>query len=723
MKKQLRVLLVEDSEDDTILLLREIQRGGYEPIHVRVDTAEGMREAIASQSWDLVISDYRMPQFSAPAALKVLKESGLDLPFIIVSGKIGEDLAVAAMKAGAHDYLVKGNLSRLMPAIERELRDAEERRIRRDAENAIRMGKMEWEAVIDSVTDLVLLTDIAGTIIRCNRKVIEYLNTDYQALIGKNIRSVFYGDSEEGFTVFPFVPQFHEGIEDVRFPTLKGWFNVSNRPMRTTKSELKGIVHIIKDVTKRKRMEEEKQISDRELLTLHAVAFRLNSKIDSKKIMGDLLLQLHNLLQIDFSSIHLLDNDSLKLKASLGLSRKFKAAIRKLPNYVPWISQVLAGKPFKAESLDKELPADLVRAANEMGMNAWCVVPLKIGTDVMGVLTVAQRDEKSYSDREVFLLTSIASQLAVLIENHTLYARMKEQNEELQRSRDALDDNLHKVQQANIELGRLNAAKNSFIGMASHELKTPITSILGGVEFLLKYSGLSMTPEQLDIFTSVYEGVVQLKSLVDDLLSISRLEADGITPQKRPLNLVPLCREVYETFALPLSKRQIRVEILGDDTPVPVDESFSRLAIRNLLENAIKFTPDGGEIVVSGRIMERPELLGRATDLRRFYPAFPENIGETRVFYRLDVADNGIGIPPEEQLRIFEKFYGVGDIAYHSSGKTDFMSKGSGLGLSIVRGIMDAQNGMVWVEDGAGGRGSVFILLFPMDEGVGNGAR
>ncbi|KAF0218407.1 MAG: multi-sensor signal transduction histidine [Geobacteraceae bacterium] len=715
MKKQLRLLLVEDSEDDTILLLREIERGEYEPIHKRVDTPEAMRSAIAEQSWDLVISDYRMPRFSAPAALKILKESGLDLPFIIVSGKIGEDLAVAAMKAGAQDYLVKGNLARLIPAIERGLRDAEERRVRRDAENAIRVGKMEWEAVIDSVTDLVLLTDIAGTIIRCNRKVIEYFNTDYRKLIGKNIRSVFYGDSEESFTVFPFLPQFQEGIEDVCFPTLKGWFNVSNHPMRTTKSELKGIVHIIKDVTKRKRMEEEKQISDRELLTLHAVAFRLNSKIDSKKIMGDLLLQLHNILQIDFASIHLLDKDSLKLKASLGLSTKFKAAIRKLPNYVPWISQVLAGKPFKAKALDKELPADVVRAASEMGMHAWCVVPLKIGSDVMGVLTVAQRYEKNYSDREVFLLTSIASQLAVLIENHTLYDRMKEKNEELQRSKDALDENLHKVKQANIELGRLNAAKNSFIGMTSHELKTPITSILGGVEFLLKYSGLQMTPEQLDIFSSVYEGVVQLKTLVEDLLSISRLEADGISPQKKPVKLIPLCREVYDTFALPLSKRQIYAEFLGDEAPVPVDEGFSKLAIRNLLENAIKFTPDGGKIIISGRVVGRSEVLGYDMNLQHFYPAFPGNIGETPAFYRLDVTDSGIGIPPEERLRIFEKFYGVGDIAYHSSGKTDFMSKGSGLGLSIVKGIMDAHNGMVWVASGPGGVGSEFTLIFPLE--------
>lgn len=712
MVKELKILLVEDSEDDALLLMREIRRCRYEPVFERVETADAMREALVGQEWDVVISDYKMPQFNAPAALQILKECGHDVPFIIVSGKIGEDLAVAAIKAGAHDYLQKGNLARLVPAIEQELREARDRRCQREADNAIRAGKMEWEAVIDSVSDLVFLTNIDGTIIRCNRKAIEYFDTDYQELIGRNIGTLFYGSASGN--IFRIPVDHLESYDEVCFPSLKGWFHVAICPMRSAK-ELKGLVHVIKDITKSKRMEEEKRISDRELLTLHAVAFRLNSKIGAKKIMNDLLLQLHTILQIDFATIHLLDDNYLKLRAALGLSRKFEAAIKKLPNYVPWLSQVLAGKPYKAKAADGELPADVLAAASEMGMQAWCVVPLKIGQEVMGILMVAHRSEKTYSDREVFLLTSISSQLAVLIENHTLYDRMKEKNEELQRSRQELKDNLLRVKEANQELERLNDAKNSFIGMASHELKTPITSILGGVEFLLKYSGLQMTPEQLDIFTSVYEGVTQLKILVDDLLSISRLEADGITLQKRPLNMIPLCREVFDSFALPLSKRCIKVDIWGDDSYIAVDEAFSKLAVRNLLENAIKFTPDGGSITVSGRIIDASQLLQEQDVLECFYPGVCSHIYGSSSFYRLEVCDSGIGIPIEERLRVFEKFYGIGDIAYHSSGKTEFMSKGTGLGLAIVKSIMEAHGGLVWITAGPGGVGSVFNLLFPAE--------
>lgn len=139
MSKLLRVLIVEDSEDDAELLAIALERGGYNVIHRRVDNRIDMQTALKeSQPWDIVLADYSMPQFSAIAALELLKEYQLDLPFVIVSGKIGEDTAVSAMKAGAHDYLVKGKLSRLIPAVERELREAVLREEYRSAQRRLR---------------------------------------------------------------------------------------------------------------------------------------------------------------------------------------------------------------------------------------------------------------------------------------------------------------------------------------------------------------------------------------------------------------------------------------------------------------------------------------------------------------------------------------------------------------------------------------------------------
>src|SRR2546428_8207098 len=137
MHVPLRVLIAEDSEDDARLLLRELQRAGYQPTHERVDKPAAMTSALDRHAWDLVIGDYSMPAFSGPAALALLRARDLDTPFIFVSGTIGEDVAVEAMKAGAQDFLTKGNLRRLIPAIQRELRDTEVRRERRRAQTAL----------------------------------------------------------------------------------------------------------------------------------------------------------------------------------------------------------------------------------------------------------------------------------------------------------------------------------------------------------------------------------------------------------------------------------------------------------------------------------------------------------------------------------------------------------------------------------------------------------
>jgi len=143
MATPLRLLIVEDSSDDVKLLVRELQRGGYQPVYEQVESAPAMQAALERQTWDAVVSDHSAPQFNSFAVLELLKASRLDMPFIIVSGTIGEERAVQAMKAGAHDYVLKGNLKRLVPALTRALADAEERRARRAAERALREGQQQ----------------------------------------------------------------------------------------------------------------------------------------------------------------------------------------------------------------------------------------------------------------------------------------------------------------------------------------------------------------------------------------------------------------------------------------------------------------------------------------------------------------------------------------------------------------------------------------------------
>lgn len=169
MEKSLKVLVVEDSEDDVQLLLRELKRGGYLVQYQRVELAEDMSRLLKEHVWDLVISDYSMPRFNALKALETLKASGLDLPFIIISGTIGEDVAVSAMKAGAHDYLLKGNLTRLTPVIQRELREAQEREGRQRADEALRQTEERYRDLVENARDIIYEHDLDGNYTASNK--------------------------------------------------------------------------------------------------------------------------------------------------------------------------------------------------------------------------------------------------------------------------------------------------------------------------------------------------------------------------------------------------------------------------------------------------------------------------------------------------------------------------------------------------------------------------
>jgi two-component system cell cycle sensor histidine kinase/response regulator CckA len=149
----LRVLIVEDSEDDVLLVLRQLRRSGYEPSFERVDTAPALRAALAQENWDVVIADFSLPRFDGLQALDLVRQSGIDLPFILVSGTIGEDVAVAAMKAGAHDYVLKDNLARLGPAVDRELQEAQERLARRQAEHSLRESEARFRKMAENIQD------------------------------------------------------------------------------------------------------------------------------------------------------------------------------------------------------------------------------------------------------------------------------------------------------------------------------------------------------------------------------------------------------------------------------------------------------------------------------------------------------------------------------------------------------------------------------------------
>ena len=147
--RSLRVLIVDDSEHDTFLLLRELTRGGFDSTWKRIETADALREALETQAWELIVSNDSMPSFSALQAVEVLRQSGRDVPFIVISGTVSEQIAIDALKSGASDFMAKSNFARLVPAIERELREASSRRERTGAMDALRESEERYRVLFE----------------------------------------------------------------------------------------------------------------------------------------------------------------------------------------------------------------------------------------------------------------------------------------------------------------------------------------------------------------------------------------------------------------------------------------------------------------------------------------------------------------------------------------------------------------------------------------------
>ncbi len=198
MTNPLRVLIVEDDEDDAELLLRELRRAGYDLKALRVETLDAMRSALDHQTWDIIFSDYSLPRFSGLAALELHRERSLNIPFIILSGTIGEGTAVAAMKAGASDYIMKGNLARLIPAVQRELREAQ-----------VRMDR-KWAEVVQSALYVISKAANANVDLANFYRLVHAVLDEM--MDAKNFYVALYQDDAEEVT-FPYYPnQFNAAL-------------------------------------------------------------------------------------------------------------------------------------------------------------------------------------------------------------------------------------------------------------------------------------------------------------------------------------------------------------------------------------------------------------------------------------------------------------------------------------------------------------------------------
>jgi len=255
MSRVLQVLYIEDSKRDAALLTRYLKAAGFDLIYDRVETPAAMKEALKKRAWDVILCDYSMPHFNALGALALLREMDLDIPFIIISGTVGEAVAVKAMRAGAHDYFLKDNLTRLAAAIERELREAENRRARRLAEAAQEASEVELHALFTAMTDLILVLDAEGRYLKIAPTDPTYLYKPSAELIGKTLHEVFSTEQADFFLAHIRRAlgerRAHRVEYSLRIEGAEIWFDGCVSPLSRDSA-----LWIARDITERKRAEE-----------------------------------------------------------------------------------------------------------------------------------------------------------------------------------------------------------------------------------------------------------------------------------------------------------------------------------------------------------------------------------------------------------------------------------------------------------------------------------
>ena len=339
-------------------------------------------------------------------------------------------------------------------------------------------------------------------------------------------------------------------------------------------------------------------------------------------------------------------------------------------------------------------------------LNMELYVPIRHQSLLVGILALGGKaGDAPYTTQDMNVLSTLAGQTAVALQNARLVSDLKKLNVEMA----TLNEELKRT---NRRLEKLDAAKTHFIQIASHELRTPLTQVRGYADIMADAVQTDRpTPSQMaQISQGISRATVRLEEIISAMLDISEIDAESLSLYRTPLSLPTVMRMVFEQHQDALKQRKQTMTIDNLEGLPSVHGDLQRLcqAVNNIVSNCIKFTPDGGSIHISGR---------RITELAGKRITESLSNGAPHEFVEILFADTGIGIDPEDQELIFEKFYRVGSPDLHSTGSVKFKGAGPGLGLAITRGILQAHGGKVWVEspghDEVNFPGSTFHILLP----------
>jgi signal transduction histidine kinase/CheY-like chemotaxis protein len=659
MPTPINVLIVEDRPADAEIMARELRRAGFD-CHWRRVESESEYVAGLDEDPDLILADYSLPQFGALRALHLLKDSGLDIPLIVITGSISEEAAVQCMKLGASDYLLKDRLARLGEAARQALQQMQLRREKRSTEVALRESQQKTQALINAIPDLIFRFSRDGVYLDYKADNLDALLVPPEEFLGKSvfeivptaapklIQAIEQALQTGAIQVFEYPLHFRDALRDFE--------------ARIVASGQNEAVAIVREITERKRRE-------RELEAVVTVANALRVARSRADMLAAILGCLQDVLKADVATLATLDPETNEIVFELTQGLHGTTPGLRTP-----AGEGLTGYAFTTGQavLTNDLPNDsrvVRRDAIEDNTAAACA-PLIADERIIGVLAIGRRT--SITDDEFRIFKAISDISANALHRVGIVETLEKR----------VADRTAALEAVNERLQELDRLKSKFVSDVSHELRTPVTNLNMRLYLLERDDEANRAGH----VAALKEQLGRFKTLIDNILDLSRLELGASRTVFAQVDLNSVVEQTV-TAHVPHAEAvglHLRFEPTAGLPSIIGERNQLSQVVTNLLINAINYTP-AGEVIV-----------------QTYYD-------EDRKRVCLTIHDTGIGIEPEDVPHLFERFY-RGTQASRAG------IPGTGLGLGIVKEIIDLHGGVVEVNSEVG-KGSEFRVCLPLDAG------
>ncbi|MGB4782468.1 response regulator [Candidatus Methylomirabilis sp.] len=691
-----RVLYVEDDSTDRELTRRHLRQHAPD-LEIRgVGTGREAREVVAGERFDLVLLDYRLPDVDGLHLLQELLADAPNVPVVMVTGSGDHEVAVAALKAGAMDYVIKkpGHLDRLPAVIRETLHRFQYERSRRTCRLRILYAEHNPADVDLTLRYLAahavhLNTETVNTGTAALRKLeadgynlvlLDYRMPDMNGLeILQEIR-------ERGIHL-PVVMVTGYGDEEIAVQALK--LGASDYIVKR-EGYLTQLPLTIESAVAQWALANEKEV----LLVLNGIARTVASTLDLDEVLRRVTSAATTLLRVERSLVSLLSEDGAELIPAAWLGGPDEVASRLRFRVGQDIPGRAAAERRAVSVRDVRLEDTAIyqeEAALE-GIGGVLSVPIVAHDRLLGVLTAAAAGPRTFTIWEEALLTALASHAAVGIENARMYEELKQAALQLEatveeRTRDLQATNA-RLQKATHQAEEASRHKSQFLANMSHELRTPLNSILGFAELLQDPAFGPLTEKQGRYVGHIHSSGKHLLALINDLLDLSKVEAGRLELRPETFPLAEALTAALEPFWAQVDAKGVTLTLQVDQAPeiLVADPLRVKQMLYNLVSNAVKFTLTGGVITVTARSLSSPTPGDCVT---------------------IAVSDTGIGIKAEDLGRLFQEFTQL-DSSFAKP------QQGTGLGLTLTKRLAELHGGTITVTSPGEGQGSTFTITLPL---------